>query len=382
MRRAPAWRAVVLAAVALSPALAHRTGEGYIFLLNDRDGLRGRIELPLRDLVRVLPLDSDGDGAVSPAELDDKYEQVEAYARERTALGANGRNFPLRFVSYDIQDHAAGRFARLHFEADIGAPAPDVIEAEYRALFDAIPNHRGFLVVERNARTGVEDNESIPSILFTPDEPRQSTDLTEPLTSEGFFDFFRHGVWHIWIGIDHVLFVLTLVMISVLRREGTGWAPATGFLPAFLNIAKIVTLFTVAHSITLSLAALGVVQLPSRLVESIIALSVALAAINNIRPIFGRYLWSLVFLFGLFHGFGFASVLGDLTQSREAIVKLLLGFNLGVEAGQLAVILLAFPPLYLLRNRGAYRRVLLPVASAVIALVAAQWFFERALGLA
>ena len=167
-------------------------------------------------------------------------------------------------------------------------------------------------------------------------------------------------------------------MVSVLRRSGREWTSVGGFVPALINVAKVVTLFTVAHSITLSLAALGLVSLSPRIVESIIALSVVAAALNNIRPLFGDWTWTVVFGFGLFHGFGFATVLGHLTLNQTALVLTLLGFNLGVEIGQLAVIAVTFPVLFAIRMSTAYTRLLLPTGSAAIALVAMFWFIQRA----
>ena len=141
---------------------------------------------------------------------------------------------------------------------------------------------------------------------------------------------------------------------------------------------RIVTAFTLAHSITLSLAALSVVTLPSRLVESTIALSVVLAALNNLWPLVGGRRWAVAFGFGLIHGFGFASVLADLGLPRDALVLALVGFNLGVELGQLAIVTLFLPVAYGLRHTWIYRRIIFSGGSALIALVAAVWLLERA----
>lgn len=369
---------LLLALLLPRSAQAHRPGEAYLFLRCEESSLSLRVEATLSDLDRVLDLDDDGDGTISDAEFESSYPAFEAYVRERVAVGVGASNLPLRVVSHDLRTHSFGRFARLHFAVDGVREVPDLIDAEYRLFFDVIPNHRGFLVVERNVKTGVEDNEAIPSLIFTPGDPRQTVDLTQPLGAAGFLAFVKHGVWHIWIGIDHILFVLLLVMTSVLQRDGGVWVPTSGFLPALLNVTKVITLFTVAHTITLSLAALGVLDLPPRLVESAIALSVLLLAINVVRPFFGDRTWAVVFGFGLFHGIGFANALGYLTQTRSALVKTLVGFNLGVEIGQLAVIAVAFPLLFAIREKPVYRRRLLPAASVSIGLVATLWFFERA----
>ena len=368
---------LVLIAIVSQPVFAHRTGEGYIFIHRNEASLTGRVELPLEDLSTVLPLDRDGSGDVSDEEFLSMYNLVEDYARERIAVGTALRDFELQYQDPRVKKHTAGRFAVLPFVVPGLSTIPDLIEAEYRVLFDAIPEHRGFLVVERNVLVGLEGNEAIPSAIFSPGEPRKPIDLTVIPTTEGFVAFVRHGIWHIWIGIDHVLFVLALVMVSVLRRSEGAWTSVPTFTPALINVAKVITLFTVAHTVTLSLAALGFVGLSPRFVESVIALSVVAAALNNIRPLFGDWKWVVVFGFGLFHGFGLASVLGDLTLNQSALALTLLGFNLGVEIGQLAIVVAAFPLLYLMRMSTAYTRVLVPVGSGVIALIAAVWFVQR-----
>lgn len=185
------------------------------------------------------------------------------------------------------------------------------------------------------------------------------------------------GMHHIWIGIDHILFLIALVLPSVLYRREDEWAPLEKFKPALINVIKIVTLFTVAHSVTLSLAALEVINLPGALVESIIALSIALAALHNIYPRFLGKEWMIVFGFGLFHGFGFASVLGDLNLGSDKLVTTLLGFNIGVEIGQVVVICIAFPILYLMRKWAYYVRFM-TIGSWLLIAISMVWFVERA----
>ena len=162
------------------------------------------------------------------------------------------------------------------------------------------------------------------------------------------------------------------------RRDGR-WAAVDAFGPAFWDVFRIVTAFTVAHSITLSLATLGVVTLPSRLVESAIALSVVAAALNNLRPVVRGRRWVVAFVFGLVHGFGFASVLMDLGLPQGALVLALVGFNLGVEIGQLALVAAFLPLAFLLRETMFYRRILVVGGSALIVVIAALWLVERSL---
>jgi hypothetical protein len=166
-----------------------------------------------------------------------------------------------------------------------------------------------------------------------------------------------------------VLFLLSLLLPAVLSMPR--------FAPAFWDVLKVVTAFTAAHSITLALAALSVISLPSRLVESAIAASVVLAALNNLWPVVQRGRWLVAFAFGLVHGFGFAGVLAELGLPQESLLVALVGFNLGVEAGQLAIVALFLPLAYAARHTWVYRRMILVGGSAAIALVAALWMIER-----
>ncbi len=143
---------------------------------------------------------------------------------------------------------------------------------------------------------------------------------------------------------------------------------------------KVVTAFTLAHSLTLTLASLELVTLPSRWVESAIAASVAVAALNNLVPLFRGRRPLAAFAFGLLHGFGFAGVLADLGLPQSSLVLSLFGFNVGVELGQLAIVAV-FLPLAFLTRRTAFYRGLMTGGSALIVIIGALWFVERAFDL-
>ena len=196
-----------------------------------------------------------------------------------------------------------------------------------------------------------------------------------------FADYVRHGVWHIWIGFDHILFLVSLLLPAVLVRHAGCWKERETLKASVLDVVRIVTAFTLAHSLTLTLAALGALSLPSRLVESAIAASVVLAALNNLWPLVHRWRAAVAFAFGLIHGFGFASVLADLGLPQDALVVSLVGFNVGVELGQLAIVAAFLPLAHALRRGLFYRRVVLGGGSALIALLAMVWLAERAFDL-
>lgn len=176
----------------------------------------------------------------------------------------------------------------------------------------------------------------------------------------GSSEFIALGVKHILIGYDHIAFLLALIVIGLSVRE----------------VLKIITAFTIAHSITLLLAALQIVRLNSRLVETVIALSICYVALENLFRKEVNYRWLLTFGFGLIHGFGFASVLQDFIVGRSNLVLSVLSFNIGVEIGQLMIFLVLLPVLHLLKSRMPFRRVTVG-ASAAIFVLGLSWLVER-----
>ena len=365
MRRLLALGLLVMAAY----AHAHKPSDSYLSLQAEDGRLRGQWDIALRDLEYAIGLDANGDGAITWRELRAKRGDVAAYAFARLALRAGGKPCALTPNGLLVDDHTDGAYAVLPFDADCGAAVPAELELEYTLFADLDPTHRGLL----RSRLGTQ---TVTAVLG-PDRPRLQLRSGEMSRLAQFADYAGEGVWHIWIGFDHILFLLSLLLPAVLVLAGGAWRPAEGFRPVFWDVFRVVTSFTVAHSITLSLAALSVISLPSRLVESTIALSVVLAALNNLKPLVAERRWAVAFGFGLIHGFGFASVLADLGLPQDTLLVALVGFNLGVEAGQLAIVSLFLPVAFALRKSGFYRRVVLAGGSAAIALVATIWLVER-----
>ena len=196
---------------------------------------------------------------------------------------------------------AATRYLR--FSARCAARAPRLV-LHYDLFFDLDAQHRGLWRAEHEGQTQIG--------IFASDHREHTLALDAPSRLAEFLDYGREGVWHIWIGYDHILFLLSLLLPAVLWRSGGHWVPVPGFRPALTEVVKVVTAFTLAHSVTLSLAVLKVIALPARLVESAIAASVLLAALNNLYPLVTSRRWLVAFGFGLVHGLGFASVLLDL----------------------------------------------------------------------
>jgi hypothetical protein len=350
-------------------AQAHKPSDSYLSLKVEGDSVQGRWDIALRDLDYAIGLDANDDGAITWGELRTRQDAINAYALTRLHIAADGKDCPARADDLLVDEHTDGKYAVLGFLAPCSGE-PQTLAIVYELFFDLDPQHRGLLRVERDGRTD--------TAIFGPDTKRFELTRSAPRDPwREFLGFGHEGVWHIWIGYDHILFLLSLLLPAALVMEAGEWRAACGFRRAFWDVFKIVTAFTLAHSLTLSLAVLRFVELPSRWVESAIAASVAAAALNNLYPMFQRRRAVLAFAFGLIHGLGFAAVLLDLGLPDNLRLLGLVGFNLGVEAGQLAIVGVILPLIYGLSRYQLYSPLVLKFGSVCIAGVAFLWLAER-----
>jgi len=359
-----AWAALCVAL----PAQAHKPSDSYLVMKAEGPTLAGQWDIALRDLDFALGLDANGDGEIAWGEVKARHAEIAAYALARLKVDADGAPCVLTAGRQLVDEHTDGAYTVLEFQAAC-PQAPQALTLGYSLFADLDPQHRGLLRLESGGQTR--------TAILGPQAATQRFELKSASRWSQFFDYAAEGVHHIWVGYDHILFLLSLLLPAVLVWGAGGWAPAPSFRLAFFDVLRIVTAFTVAHSITLSLATLGLVAPPSRLVESAIALSVVLAALNNVWPLFHGRRWMVAFFFGLIHGFGFASVLQDLGLPREALVLALVGFNLGVEAGQLTIVAAFLPLAYAARRTVFYGRGVLVGGSLAIAVIAGIWLAER-----
>ena len=366
------WIALALALAGLAPAQAHKPSDSYLAITVADDKLSGQWDIALRDLDFAIGLDADGNGEITWGEVRAKHSEIAAYALARLAVRGDGAACAIEPGPQQIDDHTDGAYTVLPLTLRC-AKTPTQLSIDYTLFADIDPQHRGLLNLQALGLTR--------TAVLGPQAPTQTFELKSVSLWNQFVDYAREGVWHIWIGFDHILFLLCLLLPAVLVWRSRRWQPVETFRDAFVGVFKIVTAFTVAHSITLSLATLGFVSLPSRWVESAIAASVVLAALNNVWPVFHGRRWTVAFAFGLIHGFGFASVLADLGLPREALALALVGFNLGVEAGQLAIVAVFLPVAYALRRTVLYRQGVRIAGSLLIAALAGVWFAERAFNL-
>ncbi|WJJ95635.1 HupE/UreJ family protein [Algibacter luteus] len=357
---------------------AHAPNSSYIFLrIYEKDGIEGRFEINATEINTFFNLNIPKNAKIE--DIAPYKDLIQEYIRKNVSFSSELGDYKIVFEELGYLPINYGNFMEFHFRLEEVKTLPDNLNIYYNIGFNEDKSHKGFLTVEYNWKAGMINNEAVIALDFSPSEPNDTLNLSESSVLTGFIAMIKQGVWHIWIGIDHILFLLALILPSVVRRKNDtvfGWEPVLTFKTAFIYIIKVVTFFTIAHTITLTLASLELVTLPSQLVESIIAFSIGLAAYHNIRPIFKMKDWIIAFIFGLFHGFGFASVLSDLGLTGEFLTLSLLGFNLGVEIGQVVIIIGIFPLLYLIRNYKFYPKFLV-YTSVLLIIISLYWFIER-----
>lgn len=383
------------------PASAHKESDAYLTLHTDRADLHtldGQWDIALRDLDFALGIDSNHDGQITWGEVQANRRAIGDYALARLAVKGDGLTCAMQPTAQKIDDHTDGAYDVIEFRATCDKDIPAKLTVVYRLFDDVDPYHRGIVTIRANGITA--------GAVLGPEDPVATLDLRKPDRWQEFRSFVTDGLWHIWTGMDHLLFLMSLLLPAVMVRHRTDdpsggallngvggaggtlvfapamaryeWAPVASWWRAFIDVIKVVSGFTLSHSVTLTLATLGIVNLPSRLVESGIAISVIVAAANNLYPIVTRRLWLIAFAFGFVHGLGFASALYGLQLPPLSMAASLGGFNVGVELGQESIVLLVMPLAFLLRRTRFYRDGVLRWGSVIIVALATGWLIQRA----
>ncbi len=364
------------------PARAHEMPKSAVFLDFRSQRIEAEMRLPIDRLQVALRHDGTGEDAPDAAAmLGPARVRVAAYVLGHVQAETRaGAPWSVRLLGFEEEapDEGKAFVARLALTPPAGAPA-DVVRLHYDVITRELVTHTALVSVRTDWRSGVAA--SAPNLVGAMGARR--TDLLVDRSGgsawRGFRKIFALGVDHIADGTDHLLFLLTLLLPAPLLAAGGRWAGPGTPGRSVLRVAKIVTAFTVGHSLTLLLGALEVVRVPEPPIEILIAVSILVSAVHALRPIFPGREFVVAGAFGLVHGLAFATVISELGLDRWGMALGILGFNLGIEAMQLAVVLATMPWLLLLSTTRAYP-VVRVLGAGFAAVAAAGWTAERALG--
>ena len=358
--------AICLSLLAGGQAEAHANGASYLRIVSDDGGrLAATWDIAAADLSLPLDLDDDGDGSLTADEILVRRAAIAQFAARRIAIRRGNDACQLSVSELATRDRESQTFVRLQLDGFCSQPGPVEVSTN---LYFGSPGYSALLDV-RTPYGSFGSMLSMSNALWI--EPPAAS-LTATLLR-----FLREGFRHVLIGYDHIAFLMLLLLPSVLRRSNTDWAAATDRREVLFELVKIVTAFTIAHSITLGLAATGAVRLPTQPIEAAIAGSIVVAGLLNLFPAASRWRLRLAFGFGFVHGFGFANALREIGADGVPIAPMLAGFNLGVEGAQLSVIAVTLPFLWLSSRRPRYARQLMPALSVATAMTGAVWFVSR-----
>ena len=354
---------VGLAFIMANTVAAHQLSTSYIIAeIDDTGRISGEWQLSLADLELAVGLDLNENGQLTWGEVKNRQAEIASYLAEHLAFNRANLACNLSFeVMGRLQDHANEAYAVTDFSGQCAISGK--LKIAYSAIFALDSSHEVVL--------NIGDGHHMHSFVLDDHTREIVINLADGSWQTTLKQFVYQGIIHIWIGIDHILFLLALMLPAVLVRKNNQWQGIKNVKTILTHTLWIVSAFTLAHSLTLTATALGWLNPSSRWVELGIALSVLLAALNNIWPVVLRLAW-LTFAFGLLHGMGFAGVLGELGLPADQQLLSILAFNIGVEIGQLAILAILLPVLILLRNSRFYRRGMMPVGSLLIALMAGK----------
>ncbi len=387
------WRNAAAAFFALAASLfafdadAHKASDSYLQLKAASGQLEVRWDIALRDLDAALAIDADGDGKITWGEVKAAWPRIEAYASPHLEI----EGCALVPVGRALERRNDGAYAVMQLTSACTLPNPPVIA--YTLLREVDPTHRGIAKVERVGQPvalQVLDPTHPPEVRAGPGGPASATSRNASAAgaanpaeddSHSTFGFMHEGVRHILTGYDHVLFLLCLLLPAVMTRTKSGWRPVDKLSQAVLPVIGIVSAFTVAHSITLGFAATKLISLSPAFIEPAIAVTIILAALDNVWPFFPVRRIVVTFFFGLIHGFGFAGVLAELNLPTGAFAWALLQFNVGLELGQLLIVVSVIALLFSIRRWAGYANAVIRSGSGLAIVIGALWLIERVSGL-
>ena len=369
---------LLLALILVAPAQAHQTGNSYLYLQQENGQLKLEIDFFVRDLGNLLQKPgAEPEPAPPPDKIQALQPEINQLIEKSLSIAVDEQPILLSFVRQTVVLHNDGLYVRQQFSAPDITPQARFVVVRYGFFTQSDKVGRAFFRLNLNGDeiSSVFDQTTVTQRFALGDTKRSSTILL----------FTHEGAKHIWEGPDHLLFLLTLLLPGLLLWGGTAVAhaeetsPISSHRAAWVFALKVITAFTVAHSITLAMASFGLISLPAKLIESVIALSIMISAILNLQQRLHINHWLLAFSFGLIHGMGFANGLKELGLSSSYFLETLIAFNVGVELGQLSIVLLVAVPLVWLVRSDPGRQRVMHWGSIAVLLISTVWFIQRLL---
>lgn len=359
---------IILAALSPILAWAHSASTSYLTITAGGHEAVLQWSIALRDLDAAVGLDANDDGDITWGELRARQTQIDTYALSRLQISTSGADCVPGPVDHlaDVLGDGGYAVLRTTLRCPVAIAGLDI---RYGALFEIDPNHRALLNVTLNG--------ALHTGILSPAAPL-ATFIDSGGQAAMLWQFLQGGIEHLLAGADHVLFIVMLLAPLLLRPRPDDAGP----LSRLLEAVKLLTAFTVAHGLTLTLAVLGFANVPQVIAELGVAATILVTAMDNIVPFLPRRRGLLAFGFGLIHGLGVAGSLGPLHLPPATLALALLSFSLGLEAAQIAIAAAATPVASVLRATQPASRRLLPVLSAGVAVLAMLWMTERAQRLA
>ena len=366
---------LLLIVISSGNAQAHSSSNSYIIFSTQNQASVLRADINFRDVDLVFDLDQNKDGKVSWGETLAKTAEIQAWLEQGIQLNTTSQKCSLTQMNMKASDHADGTYLSVEWAVACSGAAqegPTGLKLRYSLMFDQDNLHRALVKID------LPDSQS--SAILSPERPEVSLTKANDSLTHVLARYLIEGVWHIWIGVDHILFLLSLLILAFLeptRKSVIHWPAVKNVKTSVLDVLTVVTAFTLAHSITLGLTIFKWLEPSADVIEPVIALSVVAAALNNLLGWAALRRWQLAFAFGLVHGFGFANVLLDLGLPSDQLAIALGGFNLGVELGQIAIVLVFLPLAWTLRHTIFYRWVVVVGGSLAIAALGLIWTLQR-----
>lgn len=345
-----------------SSAYAHRPNDSRLMLDITKPEIQGELWLQINDLEWVLGLDQNQDKKISWREFKEQLPMIEAQFPLSILIDKSNENCFLKANLTDINSIAERSYARFSVQASCpSSAAPIHLKIGYLQQVD--PQHQLFL--------SVKQGKDSRSLLLTPSQPEVT--LTDSVrVALTIQSFIQEGIRHIFTGYDHILFILTLLFSALIA------VPAKQQKYRIKSLLWMISSFTVAHSITLIGSALNWFSLPSQWVESAIAATVIVSALNVFLRWANEKLWIVTFSFGLIHGMGFASALRELAIPEQNFVTSLLSFNVGVEIGQMILLAGSLPVLFCLAHIAfPFQQRAIRTGAGLITMMGFLWLIER-----